>query len=156
MSRRRAFAESPVFEPTCLSSIGTTPASGSIRRIRSLAVVDLPQPDSPTMPRVSPRRTVKDTSSTAWTAATCRWNRPPRIGKCFTRPRTSMIAGALLGVEGAAFGGCSRFTASTTLRARSHPDVHRVPKAVAQHVEGHRGDEDHHSGDYGHPRADED
>ena len=31
-------------------------------------VVDLPQPDSPTRPSVSPARTSKETSQTAWTS----------------------------------------------------------------------------------------
>ena len=38
-------------------------------------MVDLPQPDSPTMPRVSPLRTEKDTSSTACTVATWRFSK---------------------------------------------------------------------------------
>src|SRR5215469_7204661 len=38
------------------------PASGVSRRTRQRARVDLPQPDSPTIPRVSPRATVKLTS----------------------------------------------------------------------------------------------
>ena len=33
--------------------------------MRSLAVVDLPQPDSPTIPSVSPRETAKFMASTA-------------------------------------------------------------------------------------------
>jgi hypothetical protein len=44
------------------------PDVGSISRMISRAVVDLPQPDSPTMPSVSPFRTSKDTPSTACTA----------------------------------------------------------------------------------------
>ena len=35
------------------------------RRITASAVIDLPQPLSPTRPRISPRPTVNDTSSTA-------------------------------------------------------------------------------------------
>src|SRR5689334_15336990 len=41
------------------------PASGSCSLTRQRARVDLPQPDSPTMPSVSPRRTSKLTSCTA-------------------------------------------------------------------------------------------
>ena len=37
----------------------TRPPVGSSRRITQRAIVDLPQPDSPTTPRVSPSRTVK-------------------------------------------------------------------------------------------------
>ena len=45
----------------------TVPEVASSSLTISRAVVDLPQPDSPTMPSVSPRFTVSDTSSTAWT-----------------------------------------------------------------------------------------
>ena len=65
------------------------PASGSISRISSRAVVDLPQPLSPTMPSVSPLRTLKLTPSTARTVATVAPNSPPRMGKCFLRPESS-------------------------------------------------------------------
>ena len=44
------------------------------------AVVDLPQPDSPTTPRVSPFITVKLISSTAWTTS-----RPLPPRKYFSR-----------------------------------------------------------------------
>ena len=68
---------------------------GSIRRSTQRAVVDLPQPDSPTSPSVSPRLTANDTPSTAWTRPTSRDNRPPRTGKCFfrsvTRSRGSLM-----------------------------------------------------------------
>src|SRR5689334_7420067 len=41
------------------------PLSGRISRTMLRASVDFPQPDSPTMPRVSPRRTVRLTSRSA-------------------------------------------------------------------------------------------
>src|SRR5215468_10679147 len=63
----------------------TSPAVGSIRRRMQRPVVDLPHPDSPTSPRVSPSMMSKDTSSTAWTRATSREKRPPRMGKYFLR-----------------------------------------------------------------------
>ena len=44
------------------------PALGFISRIKSLPVVVLPQPDSPTSPIVSPAVTEKLIPSTAWTA----------------------------------------------------------------------------------------
>src|SRR3972149_5929422 len=51
-------------------------------------VVDLPQPDSPTSPKVSPVMTSKLTPSTARTWPTVRWMTPRRMGKCLTRPST--------------------------------------------------------------------
>src|ERR1043166_2771271 len=63
-----------------------TPALGvSCSRI-SLAVVVLPQPDSPMTPRVSPDSMVKSTPSTALTHATRRGNRPLTLGKYFASP----------------------------------------------------------------------
>ena len=54
------------------------------------AIVDLPQPDSPTTPSVSPSRTVKEIPSTAFTAATCFWKTIPRVtGKYFSRSSTT-------------------------------------------------------------------
>src|SRR5690242_5644074 len=73
---------------TFLPSNETSPDVGSIRRRMDRPVVDLPQPDSPTSPSVSPGMTSKVTSSTACTRATSRENRPPRIGKYFLRLRT--------------------------------------------------------------------
>ena len=54
------------------------------------AIVDLPQPDSPTTPSVSPSLTVKLTPSTAFTAAIWRWKKIPWVtGKCFLRSSTT-------------------------------------------------------------------
>jgi hypothetical protein len=57
---------------SCPSKIASPPlikvfASGR-RRIRLLAVTVLPEPDSPTMARVSPRLRSKETPRTAWTS----------------------------------------------------------------------------------------
>ncbi len=43
------------------------PAVGSIRRTMQRATVDFPEPDSPTMPRISPLRSVRLTSAAAIT-----------------------------------------------------------------------------------------
>src|ERR1700737_1072508 len=60
----------------------------SNRRRMARPTVDLPQPDSPTRDRVSPRSTSKDTPSTACTQLDLRLNSPPRTGKCFLRSLT--------------------------------------------------------------------
>src|ERR1700740_2960489 len=53
-------------------------------------VVVLPQPRSPTSPRVSPRRTVKSMPSTAFTSPTLRLMTSPSVtGKYICNPRTS-------------------------------------------------------------------
>src|SRR5258708_24407016 len=62
---------------------GTGPAVRSCRRAMHLASVDLPPPDSPTSPSVSPARTSRLTSSTACTRATSRARIPFLIGKYF-------------------------------------------------------------------------
>jgi len=85
MSRRRWRSERLSSVVTFLSSNQTSPAVGSIRRRMQRPVVDLPQPDSPTSPSVSPFNRSKLTSSTACTRATSRENKPPRIGKYFLR-----------------------------------------------------------------------
>src|SRR5712692_5901429 len=85
MSRRKWRSDRLSSVVTFWSPNHTSPAVGSIRRRMQRPVVDLPQPDSPTKPSVSPRRISNDTSSTAWTRATSREKSPPRIGKYFLR-----------------------------------------------------------------------
>src|SRR5205085_1185532 len=60
-----------------------SPSVGSYRRTMVRPRVDLPHPDSPTRPSVSPSLTTNETSSTACTRATSRWRMPARIGKYF-------------------------------------------------------------------------
>src|ERR1035437_5288754 len=69
------------------------PPVGSISRNIVRPTVDLPQPDSPTRPSVSPCAIEKLMPSTANTVPPARCNRPLRIGKCFLRSRTSSTAG---------------------------------------------------------------
>ncbi len=75
-------------------SISMLPPVGSISRSTVRPTVDLPQPDSPTRPSVSPARIEKLTPSTANTVPAARCNSPLRTGKCFLRSRTSSTAGA--------------------------------------------------------------
>src|ERR1043165_7108678 len=68
----------------------TRPPVGSSSRITHRAIVDLPHPDSPTTPSVSPLLTVNETPSTARTRPISRWNTIPRvIGKCFSGSSTT-------------------------------------------------------------------
>src|SRR6201991_4762597 len=119
-----------------------SPASRGIRCINSRAVVDLPQPDSPTMPTVSPLAIENDTSSTARTVLRA-LNRSPRTGKCFVSPLTcsSGCAAPPRSSIGAsiAVGGVISFMASV-------PDVHGAAHAVAEQVEADRYREDHETG----------
>ena len=66
----------------------TSPEVGSMRRKIERPVVDLPHPDSPTIPRVFPRSRVKFTSSTAWSS-------PFGVLKYFFRCFTSRIVSAI-------------------------------------------------------------
>src|SRR6516225_5435907 len=84
------------------------PALGvSCSRI-SLAVVVLPQPDSPMTPSVSPGSTVKSTPSTALTQRTLRrrGKTPPALGKYLARCSASSSGGmpgpSLLNLQGGA------------------------------------------------------
>ena len=64
------------------------------------AVTDLPEPDSPTIPTISPRRTVSDTSRTASTS-------PSGVGNVTDRPLTASRvswSSTAAGIEGAAVG----------------------------------------------------
>src|SRR5712691_1432338 len=65
------------------------PAVGSSAARMSFEVVVLPQPDSPTRPRVSPVLMVKLTPSTALTQPRRRPRKEPPTAKYFLRPRTS-------------------------------------------------------------------
>src|SRR5437867_6050701 len=103
MSRRTARSERLSSLVTCFPSNHTSPDVASMRRRMQRPVVDLPQPDSPTRPSVSPALMSKETPSTAWTRATSRENRPPLMGKCLirflTRRRGSGMALVLFSVE---------------------------------------------------------
>jgi len=65
ISLRSARSERLSSVVTFLPSKETSPEVGSISRRIERPVVDLPQPDSPTSPSVSPGMTSNDTSSTA-------------------------------------------------------------------------------------------
>src|SRR5690606_21273652 len=64
-----------------------SPASGSYRRSSALPSVDLPQPDSPTRPSVSPRAISKLTPSRACRYCLCWRSRPLRCAKYLRRLR---------------------------------------------------------------------
>ncbi len=57
----------------------TDPEVGGLSWRMALPVVDLPQPDSPTSPRVSPRSRWKVRSQAAWTSPIRRRTTPPPI-----------------------------------------------------------------------------
>ena len=70
---RRARRSSRAAEPghVLAAAPRSSPTVGRSSPMSSLASVDLPQPDSPTMPSVSPRRRSRLTPSTARTAPIC-------------------------------------------------------------------------------------
>src|SRR5262245_36527773 len=69
MLRRSVLRRGPASVCTSTPSKATLPASGSMRPTTRRAVVDLPQPVSPTMPSVVPASTINETLSTAETYA---------------------------------------------------------------------------------------
>src|SRR4029450_3055095 len=79
----------------------TSPEVMSIIFRMASTVVPLTQPDSPTRPKVSPRRTSNETPSTAFTLPTWRRMTAPAItGKWTFRSVTSRtVSGAELGME---------------------------------------------------------
>src|SRR5450755_900020 len=132
-----------------------SPASRLIRCIRSRAVVDLPQPDSPTMPTVSPLAMENDTSSTARTVLRL-LNRSPRTGKCFVSPLTysSGCAAPPRSSIGSSISTASLSTDGLILFMASVPDVHGAAHAVAEQVEADRHRENHGARQRRHPWID--
>src|ERR1700681_5043980 len=127
-----------------------SPASRFIRCIKSRAVVGLPQPDSPTMPTVSPLAMANDTSSTARTVLRL-LNSSPRTGKCFVRPLT-WSSGCAAPPRSSI--GSSNWTAGVISFMASVPDVHGAAHAVAEQVEADRYRENHRAGQRRHPWID--
>src|SRR6266478_8334304 len=134
--RRNAPTAIPSGTPTASPSKISSPASGITRCSSSRARVDLPQPDSPTIPKVSPLSTANEIPSTACT------DLPPLpfTGKCLRRSRAISI-------------GCWRPPRSRGSRAMLsgmgndplHPYVHRRAQPVADQVAADRGNEDRHT-----------
>ena len=88
----RRFSRSSAGRSRVMSSPSkmTLPAVGASSRISSRPRVDLPQPDSPTRPSVSPGSMRSATSSTARSGMVWRRSSPPlRIGKCLVSPAAS-------------------------------------------------------------------
>src|SRR5256884_3808586 len=127
-----------------------SPASRFIRCIKSRAVVDLPQPDSPTMPTVSPLAMDKATSSTARTVLRG-LNRSPRTGKCLVRPVTCSSGCAAPPTSAT---GSSTSTDGLVLLIASVPDVHGAAHAVAEQIEADRHRKDHDARQRRHPWID--
>src|ERR1700760_4928294 len=127
-----------------------SPASRFIKCISSRAVVDLPQPDSPTMPTVSPLAMEKETSSTARTVLRA-LKRSPRTGKCLVRPLTCSSGCAAPPTSST---GSSISTDALISFMTSIPDVHGAAHAVAQQIEADRHREDHDAGQCRNPRID--
>src|SRR5256885_7811065 len=116
----------------------------------SRAVVDLPQPDSPTMPRVSPLAIENETLSTARTVLRA-LNRSPRTGKCFVSPSTCNNGCAAPPTSST---GSSISIGALVFAMALVPDVHGAAHAVAQQVEADRYREDHDAGERRDPGID--
>src|SRR6266581_729025 len=127
-----------------------SPASRFIRCINNRAVVDLPQPDSPTIPTVSPLAIENDTSSTARTVLRL-LKRSPRTGKCFVNPSTCSSGCA---APPRSSTGSSKSTDAAVSFMASVPDVHGATQAIAEQVEADRHREDHDAGQCRHPWID--
>src|ERR1700733_4130533 len=94
MARRVARSRLPLRVVISSPSKRILPVVGSITRSRQRATVDLPQPDSPTRPSVSPLATVNETPSTARTAGRSPRSRAAHVvapvnAKLFRRSSTS-------------------------------------------------------------------
>src|SRR5262252_3361016 len=168
--RRSVFWRGPV--SVCMSKPSniTVPASGARRPRTRRAVVDLPQPDSPTIPSVVPASTVNETLSTAETYAF--EYSPIRTGNLLCRRSTLSNTGERVSVSGVApsvvlpcpwpvRGGVKASLAllgpvdcvmASSSRWLSVFNVERITQGVAQHVTRHGCSEDQEAGQRGHPR----
>src|SRR5690606_18384232 len=96
MSRRHLRSSWPFSWNMSRPSNSAVPLVGFSNRISTWARVDLPHPDSPTTPSVSPWWRSNETPSTARTCPMVRLNTTPWvIGKCLTRSRTWRIGSAM-------------------------------------------------------------
>lgn len=109
ISRWRRLSVAPEAAKTSVPSKVTLPPVAGMRRRSVRPTVVLPQPDSPTRPRVSPRSMWKETSSTALTCPWVSWRSPDLMGnqvlRCWTE-RRGWVEGRLgMGSEGKAESG---------------------------------------------------
>ncbi len=96
---RRILRSSPgLSDSRSTPSKRTEPLVASRSRIIARPMVLLPQPDSPTRPSVSPRRTWKVTPSTALTDSLVVLKMPARTWKWTLRSSTSMMLRCSCGV----------------------------------------------------------
>ena len=101
----------------------------SIRPMMEKPVTDLPDPDSPTRPRISPRRRARSMPSTARTT-------PARVSNSVHSP--SMRSRSVL-------------TARRTQRSPLQPRVEDVAQLVADQVDGHHRDQQRDAGEDANP-----
>src|SRR6266508_4114593 len=116
-----------------ISPVGISAGGMSSRRMIESDVTLLPQPDAPTMPRVSPGGIEKLTPSTARTTPSMTW-------KYVRRSRTS--SSGRLYDDGA---GSSAAVGTIVNRLLPRSRVERVAKTVAQEVDGADGQGDGHA-----------
>src|SRR5262249_40440261 len=151
MLRRSVFWRWPVSVCTSTPSNATVPASGSMRPSTRRAVVDLPQPVSPTMPSVVPASTVNETSSTAETYGF--EYSPVRTENLLRSPSTLSRTGD--GVRVAASVASLRplyMVIDSSSYWLGVLDVEGIAQGVAHHVAGYGCREDQAAGQRGHPR----
>src|SRR5262245_30732036 len=160
MLRRSVFRRGPVSVCTSTPSNATVPESGSTRPSTMRAVVDLPQPVSPTIPSVVPASTVNETLSTAETYAF--EHSPVRTENLFRSPSTlsstcdgARVSGAGVPPPEALLetvpGGVNTSLAALcplciVIASSSHwlgvLDIEGIAEGVAHHVAGHGCSED--------------
>ena len=126
----------------------TVPLVGSSSRTSSRPSVDLPQPDSPTSPSVSPRRTSSETPSTACTTCATRsldgTSRAPESARRARAASSSAGAHAVALDDGvspcsAPRAAGSRWQASRTAAARRARRVAATSSSRASNAYGQRG-----------------
>src|SRR4051794_12893292 len=119
------------------------PGGSAMSRMIDRFVTDLPEPDSPTMPSVSPLRRSKLTPLTALTTSS---SMKKKVLRSWTESRTSPLPLPLFTLA-------PRRKRSVPLLL-AHLRIERVADAVAQEVQAEQRERDHHAGEDEHPRVD--
>src|SRR3954453_21736623 len=135
-SRRYCLSARPPIFATSRSLWRTDPPVGFSSPTSNFETVDLPQPDSPTSPSVSPRRSVRFTPSTARTWPTVRLKTIPWVSaKYFFRSLISS-SGAPGGGAGGRAASASGSSDAAVLPALSSDTEHLLPGVAGRRAPG--------------------
>jgi len=152
--RRISFSERVESSVSPMRTVPPTirPSPSGSNRMMDSAVTLFPQPDSPTIPIVSPRRTSNETPSTARTT-------PSRVKNRALKSRTDSTMSASATAPDAAPPPeivASDCAAMLVMARNSQPPgdarIERIAQAVADQIDGEDGEREHQAGKEDDPR----